>query len=316
MSKELAIIETIAQLLPNREMLGDDVYVDPASGWVFTTDMLVEHRHFSLDTSTPADLGWKACAVNLSDLASVGASPRFLMVGLGLPQALGTEFVREFYEAFQSLATQHGATLIGGDTVGARDLTLGITAIGQMEKGRTAGTRNQAQPGDYILTTGVSGLSAVGLAALQTGEAETYPESVAAHRRPIPLVTEGQQLAGRFARYAMMDTSDGLADALLKVAQQSRVRLVVQQGALAIHPELTHWARATGTDPLQPLLYGGEDFQLLATVPELDDAILSAFQVIGRVEAGPSEAVLVDSAGVVTRTLSFEHTYQHFGATS
>ena len=311
MLKELSIIETIASILPNPEVLTDDAFVEEETGRIYTTDLLVEGQHFHQDYVTPADLGWKAGAVNISDIAAMGGEPRFLLVSLGLPEQLNTAFVQEFYQSLQALANTYHCQIVGGDTVGSPQLVVNVTAIGQLPTSHTAGRRSQAKPGDWIITTGYSGLSAAGLVALQKQlpDLETCKQ---AHLRPRPRIVEGLLLSKSFSRYSLMDTSDGLADALIKMAQQSQARLEVVASQIPLHPELKTFSCKAGQVPLQLALYGGEDFELVATVPTVDDALLAHFTVIGRVTAGTPEAVLVDEAGNTLETLSLEKTFHHF----
>ncbi len=307
--KERDILEIIGTLLPEPEVLADDAWYDAASRLVFTADMLVAGHHFSLDYFSPADVAVKALAVNISDIAAMGGLPRYLLISLGLPQSLAdAAFIREFYDALRGMAQAYGAKIIGGDTVGADQLTVNITVIGCLPDGYALGLRSGARPGDFIIATGWHGLSAVGLAVFRRN-LPGYPDSRQAHLRPVPRVREGLLLSSRFPRYALMDSSDGLADALLKIAAASGVRLEVQAERIPVHPEIRAFAEATGTVPMAPVLYGGEDFQLVATVPSVA-GIETDFTVIGRVLEG-NGAVVLDRSGQSER-LENDRTYQHF----
>lgn len=318
MLKESTILNTIAGLLPNHQILSDDAYLDETSGFIFTTDMLVESRHFSLDYFSPQDVGWKACAVNLSDIAAQGGLPRFLLISLGLPDTIEMSFIEGFYRGFQELLGKTGGIIAGGDTVGTAQsnlLVVNVTAIGQMIPGMTPGRRQTAQPGDLLITTGPSGLSAVGLQALQQSE-PGFEACKLAHRRPIPRLLEGQILSQHYRRYGLMDTSDGLADAVLKMARESQVKIEISASALTIHPEVSLYAQKHDLETTSLMLYGGEDFELIASVPssngELPPTVAKHFKIIGRVDSGPAEATLVDTQGKTLETLTLDKTYQHF----
>jgi thiamine-monophosphate kinase len=334
MTTEDTLINTLAQHLPDASVLSDDAFVAP-DGRVYTTDMLVEGQHFDLSTTTPQQLGHKLGAVNLSDLAAMGASPLYLLVSVGLPKtwplAQQTSFVDQCYQGLSSLLKQYGGQIVGGDTVGTtHGVTLNVTAIGQILTGHTAGRRSGAQVGDWLYTTGCGGLSAVGWQALQTlGVAQamtTYPNACKAHLTPTPQLATGLWLAKTYPRYGLMDTSDGLADAALKIASASRkqtddegLQLMIEASTLMQHPELRHYACTYSTPPLPLLLYGGEDFELLASLPPpkspaMAQALTDAGLVcIGKVCAsnGPL-AVLVNDEGDVIETLDSARTFQHF----
>lgn len=315
MLHELEIIELIGQLTRHPELLADDAFWDPQTRQIYTTDMLVEGRHFRLDYFSPADLGWKAAAVNISDIAAMGGRLKHLLISLGLPAHLDADWVRDFYEGMLAACRQFDGEIAGGDTVGSNSVVVNVTAIGECPEGHTIGQRKNAEAGDYIVTTGFHGLSAVGLQVLQAGE-EGYPESKAAHLRPLPRVPEGLMLSERFGRYALMDSSDGLADSLLKIARASNTKLVVDAAEIPMHSEVSDYCAQHGLDPWETMLYGGEDFQLVGAVPVVDDALLAHFKVIGRVEAvedEPGAWLRVDGASV-PQPLSLRQTYQHFGA--
>lgn len=322
MSKELAIIDLIAGLSGQSEAMADDAYWDEPTRSIYTTDMLVENRHFSLDYFTPRDLGWKAAAVNISDLAGMGAQLKCLLISLGLPDTLGLDFVSELYQGFQDACQQFGGFIAGGDTVGSPVLTLNVTAIGECPTGTHPGRRFHAKPGDWIIASGFHGLSKVGLEALK-GEWPGFSISKAAHLKPMPRLEAGQTLARKFERYALMDSSDGLADALVKIAGSSGQKLVVERRKLAIHPEVMAYAQRIVSEAssmtleqmaIDTLLYGGEDFELVATVPEVDAEILAHFHVIGRVVSDPNDtgAYLQSPGEEALSPLSLDKTYQHF----
>lgn len=309
--KELAILQTIADILPDKAQLSDDAYYEPETRLIYTTDLLVENHHFSLDYFSGADLGWKAAAVNISDVAALGGEPRFLLVSLGLPESVSLAWVHDFYQGMQALLNRTGGKVIGGDTVGSDSVVVNVTAIGTLPTGHTAGRRFQARPGDWVITTGYSGLSAVGLHVLQQN-IPGFDSARNAHLRPEPRLAEGAWLSGRYERYALTDSSDGLADAVLKIAQASQVTIEIQADLLSRHPEVLAFSKQSGQDPESFILYGGEDFELLATVPDLPDPLPEGVSVIGRVVEGTGTAVLISENGQTRTELSLDKTYQHF----
>ncbi len=316
MSREIDIIQHLGKHLAHPENLVHDAFYEPQSRLIMTTDMLVEGRHFQLAYFSPQDLGWKAAAVNISDIAATGGRLKFLLVSLGLPDTADLAFVEGVYQGLNAAAKDYGGEIVGGDTVGADRVTLNITAIGELPPGHTPGRRHLAQPGDTIVTTGWHGLSRVGMEALQQGWPH-FEQGRRHHLHPLPRIAEGLDCSARFQRYAMMDTSDGLADAALKIGLASKACLVLDARRVPLHPELQQYTAKTGGDALQTALYGGEDFELLACVPQTE-GLPVAWQVLGHVEAvdshQPPGAIL--DLGHRREALSLERTYQHFSEDS
>ena len=293
--------------------LSNDAYWEPETRRIYTTDMLVENRHFRLDYFSPADVGWRAAAVNISDIAGMGGQPQFLLVSLALPDTLDLSWVEGFYTGLLAACQQTGAQVVGGDTVGSDQLAVNITAIGLCPKKHTIGQRNGAKPGDLVIATGWHGLSQVGLLALQQHEVG-YQTCKAVHRRPQPRVEEGLALSAAFDRYALMDSSDGLADALIKIAQASGVKVLVDTSQVPLHPEVAAYADVHGLDSWSLVFYGGEDFELVATIPPAGP-VPEHFTVIGRVESADDGPGAWFRAGEdkIWQALSLDQTYQHFG---
>jgi thiamine-monophosphate kinase len=316
LSKELAIIDLIAQMTGQAKPLADDAFWDPVCRRIYTTDMLVEGRHFDLAYFSPQDLGWKAAAVNISDIAAMGGQLQYLLVSLGLPDAIDLDWIRALYQGLGEACQRFGGQIAGGDTVGSDRLVINVTAVGTCPVGHTPGHRYAAQAGDYLVATGFHGLSHVGMQALQA-EISGYEACKASHLRPMPRVEAGLLLSSQFERYALMDSSDGLADALLKMAQASGKSLVAKATDIPLHPELLAYANAQGWNEQQQwqaVLYGGEDFELVAAVPSLNEALLQQFHVFGRVEEtkdAPGAWLQLGESGA-RLPLSLNRTYQHF----
>lgn len=239
-----------------------------ADGVVVTQDTLVEGVHFRREWTSWRDLGWKAAAVNLSDLAALGAEPEALLVGLALPAAIEPEAVFDLYEGF----AEAGVPVTGGDTTRAEQVVLAVTAVGRSE--RVPG-RAGALPGDLLVITGPLGGAAAGLHVLREG-LDGFEELVARHRRPPLRLEEGRRL-GRVA-HAVIDLSDGIAADAARIAERSRCRVVLEPERIPCAPRIEAVADL-------PFWTMGEDYELLAAVGP-GDAEALGFQIVGRCEEG------------------------------
>jgi len=269
--------------------IGDDgAVLDVPQGRqvVVTTDMLVEEVHFRRDWSDPYSIGWKAAAVNLSDIAAMGADPTFAFVSLAFVQDETVETLERLYNGFADCLTRYGARLAGGDTNACpRGLTINVTQLGTVAAGQ-AWTRTGARVGDSLLVTGTLGNSYGGLALLlQDGLAraeKSFPALVGAHRRPQPRVVAARALAALGTVRAAMDISDGLAGDLAKLCAASGVGARVDAAQIPISDDLRAAADALGQDATQMALVGGEDLELLLVVSPADaDAVRSAVEDTG-----------------------------------
>jgi thiamine-monophosphate kinase len=291
---EVALIEgVLARLGTTPSVLlgpGDDAAVVAAVDGrvVATTDLLVEGRHFKRDWSSAADIGVRAAAANLADIAAMGAAPTALLVGLSVPPELDAQWLLELADGLNEEAARAGAAVVGGDLVRGDSVTIAVTALGSLE-GRDPVTRAGARPGDLVAVAGRLGWAAAGFAVLSRGF-RSPRTLVDAHRRPVPPYDEGPRAASLGAT-AMVDVSDGLVSDLAHLAAASGLCLRVESDAFHVPQEFSDTARALNADPLQWLLTGGEDHALAATFPP-DVDLPMAWSVIGRAEAG--EGVLVD----------------------
>lgn len=255
---------------------------------VATTDLLVEGRHFRRDWSGPSDIGVKAAARNLADVAAMGASPLALLAGFATPGDLPVSWVEELVSGMAAECSRAGAIVAGGDVSGADSVMLGVTALGTMA-GREPVTRAGARPGDLVAVAGVLGRSAAGLALLGAGRPGP-DELLAAYRRPQPPYDAGPEAAGLGAT-ALIDVSDGLIADLGHVAAASGVGIDVDTGLLAAaspggDAALRDAAAALGLPgPLPWLLTGGEDHALAATFPP-GTALPDRWAAVGQVVAG------------------------------
>jgi thiamine-monophosphate kinase len=233
-----------------------------------TVDVLSEGVHFRLDWTSFGDLGYKAAAVNLSDLAAMGAEPEGLLVGLGAPGEAEVAQVIELYEGLN----EAGVPVVGGDTTRTASWFVSVTAFGTSE--RVPG-RAGAVPGDLLVVTGSLGGSAAGHYVLEHG-LEGFDELVSAHRRPLVRLEEGKAL-GRVA-HAMVDLSDGIGSDAARIAERSGCKVVLDAEAIPRAPRLDDVADL-------PFWTLGEDYELLAALAP-EDAESSGFSVVGRIERG------------------------------
>ncbi len=284
---EFGLIARVTQRLGTSSLVllgpGDDAAVvrAPDGRVVATTDVLVQDVHFRLDWSTGADVGHKAAAANLADVAAMGATTTALLVGLAAPRTLPVAWAEGLADGLRDGAAAVGAVVVGGDTVSCDRIVVSVTALGDLA-GRPPVTRAGAQAGDLLVLAGTLGRSAAGLALLEAGE-RSGP-LVDAHRRPTPPYDLGPLLAAAGAT-AMCDVSDGLRADAGHLAAASGVRVVIEAGRLAVDSDLRAAAASSGADPLCWVVGGGEDHALLATV-RASAVLPGGVHVIGRVEAG------------------------------
>ncbi|MCS6293060.1 MAG: thiamine-phosphate kinase [Nitrospira sp.] len=266
-----------------RKGIGDDAAVVsiPAGDWaVLTTDLLTEGVHFNLCTASPMSVGYRAAMANLSDVAAMGATPRFLLVSIAIPPTLRAADIHALYRGLMSACDRHEVRLIGGDTSASRQgLFLSITLLGTTPKSRAL-FRNGARVGDGIYVTGTLGDSLAGLRLLtnrSSSQRGTALKKIARdflidrHRHPTARVQEGLWLnQGRLATSAI-DISDGLSGDLRHLCEASLVGADIELSRLPISPACRAYADKQKVDPSALALAGGEDYELLFTVAARDE---------------------------------------------
>jgi len=253
--------------------IGDDCAVmGPLDGKVllFTTDLLIEDRHFLKEKSSPFELGWKAIAVSLSDIAAMGGRARHAFVSLAIPSHTKIAFLNKLYEGMKSLCRRYGVNLLGGDTSSSPGgLFINVAAMGEMAEEEVL-YRKGASPGDLIYVTGSLGGSAAGLKLLK-GELSCREEIgkvlLALHNHPEPRLKPGRLIAESRAASAMIDVSDGLLSDLGHICDASHAGARIFMELLPVSGELTTLCRGRSLDPRDLSLHGGEDYELLFTVP-------------------------------------------------
>ena len=283
--KELDFIEIIKKQT-NNEFLGDDCAYLKDSGIVVTQDNLVEDVHFKLNWCTPYQLGYKAVTVNISDILASGAKPAYITIALSLPPDTNNNFVEEFYKGANSAL--RGAEIIGGDITGSDKVFISITAIGS-DKGRKISSRKSAKPGYVVIARGKFGESALGLNELMKNGCRT--DLIKAHLEPELDEEFAFEISGKIKDdYAMMDTSDGLADALFKIAQASKVTI-----------------KANYIDGM----FGAEDYKLVAALPkEFLRELNIEYNIIG--EVIERSDFILDIAGKKYKTYDELGLFNHF----
>lgn len=246
--------------------IGDDAAVIKFQdkNLILTKDLLIEDIHFITKLHPPFLLGRKSLSVNLSDIAALGGRPEYALLGLGLPSSARPKWIEQFFFGFKSVADGFGVSLVGGDITQARKRTISVTLIG---KGRNIIKRSGAKPGQFLFVSGTLGDSKQGLILLKKGYRLGRDKKVTrllkAFLDPAAQVTLGQDLARLRAASAMIDLSDGLSVDLNHLCQESACGAELEVKSLPISPELRNQQRRA----VDYALHGGEDYQLLFSVP-------------------------------------------------
>jgi thiamine-monophosphate kinase len=263
---------------------GDDAAVvsAPDARVVASTDVLVEGRHFRRDWSTALDVGHRAAAANLADIAAMGATPTALLVALCIPADLEVQWAEELADGLGAEAALVGASVVGGDMSASPTLTIAVTALGDLA-GRAPVVRGGARPGDVVALAGRIGYAAAGYTVLSRGF-RTPKLLVEAYRRPEVPYLAGPQ-AARLGATSMIDVSDGLLADLGHVATASGVGIDLRSAAFEVPAQMRDAAHALGVDPYAWVLSGGDDHALVATFPARL-ALPADWRVIGRVVEG------------------------------
>ncbi len=281
--------------------VGDDTAVLKTGGdmWLlFTTDMMVEGVHFSLEYSTFRQVGWKSLAVNLSDVAAMGGRPSHALVSLAVSPRLRPSELLELYEGLREAAGIHGVNIVGGDTVSSPgSLVLNVSLLGEVEAGKAV-YRSGARPGDGLYVTGSLGAPAAGLYLFQNPDLSCSPEAAEycrrAHTTPQPRVEAGNFLACCGVS-SMDDISDGLAREAHEICSAGGVGCLLRSGDVPIDPRVRAVADMAGVDPLDWALFGGEDLELLFTAgPETVEKIK---------KEAPGEGIKIYNVGEITASV-------------
>ena len=331
---EQGLLERLQRFCPPG-MIGDDgavLVTDSDKCLIVTTDMLVDGVHFSDVTTSAQDAGWRAAAANLSDLAAMGATPMGITVGLGLSGDVTVSWVEGLYAGMTECLAKYHIPIVGGDIVRSPINTLAITAFGQADPDFII-RRGTAEVGDAIVLTGVHGASRGGLELLlhpeigQNLKTEAKTALITAHQRPNPRLdvlpilweiiesqSKIQNLKSKIT-VAGMDSSDGLADAILQICRASQVGAVIESSKIPLPAAFGGWL--TGEKSLEYALYGGEDFELVLCLPiepalKLVEHLGTGAAIIGKITPG-SKVILENQKGEIPdRVLNLSQGFQHF----
>ncbi len=324
---EQGLLKILQRFCPP-DIIGDDGAVLPTAAeksLVVTTDVLIDKVHFSENTTSPSDVGWRAAAANLSDLAAMGASPLGITVGLGLPGDTAVDWVENLYQGMTECLQEYNTPIVGGDIVRSPVISVAITAFGQVSEQLTI-RRHQAKVQDAIVVTGCHGASRGGLELLLNPDLKTNLSAydrealIKAHQRPkprldvLPILWE---IVDSFnvVDICGMDSSDGLADAILQVCQCSQVGAVIEASEIPLHKAFENWL--TPELALQYALYGGEDFELLLCLPqpaasELVQKLGNSAAVIGTITNGDRVLLHDRNEKIPDQVLNLSGGFQHF----
>jgi thiamine-monophosphate kinase len=290
--------------------VGDDCAVleyTPDKYLLVTVDMMVENDHFSLAWHSPNQVGKKLMEVNVSDIVAMGGTPRWAFISLALTADTQVEFMDDFYRGLYDAARKHNVALIGGDTTHGRELVLNLALIGDVDRNLVR-LRSHAMPGHLICVTGTLGKSEAGLRLLRNGKKEGFLDG---HLEPqCRLEREGKAIA--LHAHAMIDVSDGLGSEVTHICEESGTGARIDWENIPLSQDTIEAARAVSGDPHQYALYGGEDFELVFTIPQENIPALqkefSDFTVVG--EILPKEnGIYILKEG---RRLEVKKGYNHF----
>lgn len=316
---EFALIDRLADIVAAAHAdvvqgIGDDAAVirlapEPMPYLLVTTDLLVEDQHFRRIWATPHQIGFKASECNVSDIAAMGGGAQWMFVSLALPEDTEVEWIEALYQGIACSCRQHGIVLLGGDTTRGPVATINIALLGSVAPQNLC-LRSHAQPGDLLMVTGHLGGSAAGLALFSDGRS---PSDYLMRKHLEPRCR--MDVAGKIAPLAnaMIDISDGLGAEVHHLCIQSGVGAEIRAEAIPLHDEVVRAGRVLGVDPLQWAIGGGEDFELLFSVPSQNVSSLEETgihcQAVGRVTNQAGSVILIDQNGHAS---PLQGGYNHF----
>ena len=287
--------------------IGDDCAVIETNGLqVLTTDCMVEGDHFNRAWFSPEQIGMKAIEVNVSDIAAMGGRPRFVLVSLSLPTSLEVDFVERLYNGMWQSCREYGINIIGGNMSRSEQIVVNITLIGEVERPNLS-LRGDAQPGDSIFVTGHLGNGRAGLRLFQTGM-KGFEKIRRLYTEPKSQL-EKAMLLGPYV-HAMEDISDGLASEIKHICDASGYGARIQKEEIPIHEEVRQIAAELGEDEHEYALGGGEDFQLVFTVPERNLGDVDGF-ILGEITEDPEIKICHDNEEVSIGASGYDQFANH-----
>jgi thiamine-monophosphate kinase len=300
---EFALIDRLATIIPADHTnliagVGDDAAVirtspEPAPYLLVTTDILVEHRHFTPKWAKPVQIGIKAAECNISDIAAMGGRPAWMFISLVLTKQTEVAWAEELYAGISASCRRHGVVVAGGDTTQGPVNTINISLMGTVSQENLC-LRSHAQPGDRLMVTGSLGASAAALSLKEHGQSPT-DYLLEKHLSPGCRLDVSEAIAP--LANAMIDISDGLGSEVRHICRQSDVGAEVLADAIPIHDDVRAAGKVLGVDPIDFALYGGEDFELLFSIPEKRVQTLIktdvSFHSVGRITEDQNNPILV-----------------------
>ena len=312
---EFGFIDYINAVFPVPEGtvgIGDDCAVLTAGEGelIFSTDLLMEGVHFLRSESSPEDVGWKAAAVNLSDIAAMGGKPVATFLSIALPRDAQGEWAERFIEGYRQISSQYDVPLLGGDTTSSlRDIAVNVGILGRCQSGKRL-MRGGAKVGETIYVTGPLGDSAAGLQAILKGirRSEEVKTLIERHKRPLPRVDAGVILIQSGKVGAMMDISDGIASDMRHIMKASKVGAVIALDRLPLSSELISVCAEQGWDRYWLSTSGGEDFELLFTGPDgLENELDIKVYPVGKIVDGNELTWTVEGSAVDYDYMGYKH---------
>lgn len=276
---ELGLIEKISAMFETDEQIfqgiGDDCAVlEHGDDYtLMTTDMLVEGDHFNLDWHTGWQVGWKSVIVNVSDIAAMGGKPKWGLVSIAFPDHMEVDLAEGLFDGMAAASEEHGMKIIGGDTTHGNDLTINVAVIGEVEEERLC-MRGDAEVGDLVCVSGDLGKSWAGLELLRAGE-KGYTEF---YLQPSCRLETARRIAPKVN--AMIDVSDGLSSEVRHICEESDVGAEIKREKVPISEKTSESGKKLDIDPMKWALHGGEDFELVFTIPPGDLDQIEKEQVI------------------------------------
>lgn len=270
--QEENFLKIISNVANDTSLLGDDCAFLSDFNMYATCDNLVENVHFDLKTTDAFSLGYKSIAVNLSDLASNLSTPKYILIGLSLPNYVSESFVKDFYTGVNEICTKYNVQLAGGDITSSKQICISVCALG-LGNNICANRKNNPQIGDFVCTTGEFGASALGFKILndkilkKSFQKESIDYFIQKHIKPEPRIFEMNEIIKNInsKNIAMMDTSDGLGDALYKLSTINNINLEIEFDKIPHHSDLKKISNFKDY-----IFWGGEDYELLFIVNKND----------------------------------------------
>lgn len=290
MNKENIFLKIINETLSDNSYLGDDCAYLKDLDLIISEDTLVEDVHFKLSYYTPYELGKKALLVNVSDILAGGGEPKYALISLS--GKLDENFIKEFYKGIDEICGKYKIKILGGDLVGGDKITVSICILGNTKR-RFISSRKNARPEDLVYLKGFHGSAAKGLELLLGGEKDKNNEFIKAHIEPSLFLETSETISKNIETYAMMDTSDGLYDALYKISNESNVGF-----------EICYDKIPKKIDDKNMVLFGGEDFGLLICINPKYACFMKDAALIGKVT--DTKKIIIDEIEI-REDKSFSH---------